>query len=60
LLLISDLLGLNRDMNVGILRNLGMNGEFSVCYRNERVIVIITKTDVIKKIIIDLTDANKN
>jgi hypothetical protein len=47
-------------MNVGILRNLGMNGEFSVCYRNERVIVIITKTDVIKKIIIDLTDANKN
>jgi hypothetical protein len=40
-------------MHVGILRNFGMNGGFSV-------IVIITKIDVIKKIIITLTDANKN
>jgi hypothetical protein len=48
LLLISDLLGLNRGMNIEILKKLGINGGFSVYYRNERVIIIITKTDVIR------------
>jgi hypothetical protein len=35
-------------MNIGILKNLSINGGFSVCYRNGRVIIIITKTDVIR------------
>jgi hypothetical protein len=68
LLLISDLLGLNRGMNIEILKNLGINGGFSVCYRNERHHLLLERImkDIIcyymqiKENIIILTDANIN